>query len=103
MIRQAGAREVHFRVASPPTVGPCYYGIDTPTREELIASTHGVDEIRRFLNVDSLGYLSLEGMLHASAGDPGRFCHACFSNEYPTPIPADPAKLRLETELVSAR
>jgi amidophosphoribosyltransferase len=100
MIRQAGARAVHFRVASPPTIGPCYYGIDTPTREELIAATHDVDEIRRFLNVDSLGYLSLEGMVHASAGDPGRFCHACFSNQYPTPIPADPAKHRLEAELV---
>jgi len=99
MIRQAGARQVHFRVASPPTVGPCYYGIDTPTREELIAATHSVDEIRRFLDVDSLGYLSLEGMLHASAGDAGRFCHACFSNQYPTPVPTDPAKLRLEAEL----
>jgi amidophosphoribosyltransferase len=102
MIRQAGAREVHFRVASPPTIGPCYYGIDTPTREELIAATHSVDEIRRYLDVDSLGYLSREGMLHASAGDPGRFCHACFSNEYPTAIPADPAKLRLEAESARA-
>jgi amidophosphoribosyltransferase len=99
MIRQAGAREVHFRVASPPTVGPCYYGIDTPTREELIASNHDVEEIRRFLEVDSLGYISLQGMLHASAGDPERFCHACFSNQYPTPIPADAAKLRLEAGL----
>ena len=89
MIRQAGAREVHFRVASPPNIGPCYYGIDTPTREELIASSHSVDDIRRYLGVESLGYLSLEGMLQASAGDAGRFCHACFSNEYPTDIPAD--------------
>ncbi len=89
MIRQAGAREVHFRVASPPNIGPCYYGIDTPTREELIASTHSVADIRRYLGVESLGYLSLEGMLQASAGDAGRFCHACFSNEYPTDIPAD--------------
>ncbi len=89
MIRQAGAREVHFRVASPPTVGPCYYGIDTPTREELIAADHTVEEIRAYLGVRSLGYLSLEGMLRASAVDPGRFCHACFSNQYPTDIPAD--------------
>jgi amidophosphoribosyltransferase len=96
MIRQAGAREVHFRVASPPTVGPCYYGIDTPTLEELIAATHPLEEIRRHLDVDSLGYLSLEGMLHASAGDPGRFCDACFSSSYPTAIPADPAKLRFD-------
>ncbi len=98
MIRQAGAREVHFRVASPPNIGPCYYGIDTPTREELIAATHSVEEIRRYLNVDSLGYLSLEGMLHASVGDPDRFCHACFSNQYPTPLPVDTAKLRFDEE-----
>jgi len=98
MVRQAGAREVHFRVASPPTVGPCYYGIDTPTREELIAATHPVEEIRRYLDVDSLGYLSLEGMLHASAGDPGRFCDACFSNSYPTALPVDAAKLRFDAE-----
>jgi len=103
MVRQAGAREVHFRVASPPTIGPCYYGIDTPTREELIAATHSIEEIRRYLNVDSLGYLSLDGMVHASAGDPDRFCHACFSNQYPTPIPVDPAKLRLEAEPARAR
>ena len=89
MIRDAGAREVHFRVASPPITGPCYYGIDTPTREELIGANQSVEEIRRFLDVDSLGYLSLEGMLGASAGDGGRFCHACWSGQYPTEIPAD--------------
>ncbi|MBI1723500.1 MAG: amidophosphoribosyltransferase [Gemmatimonadetes bacterium] len=100
MIRQAGAREVHFRVASPPTVGPCYYGIDTPTREELIAANHTVEEIRRYLAVDSLGYLSREGMLHASAGDPDRFCHACFSNQYPTDIPADATTSGYVAELV---
>lgn len=96
MVRQAGASEVHFRVASPPTIGPCYYGIDTPTREELIGGTHSVEEIRALIGADSLGYLSLEGMLNASAGDPQRFCHACFSNQYPTPIPAETAKTRLE-------
>lgn len=88
MIREAGAREVHFRVASPPITGPCYYGIDTPTREELIGARHGVDEIRTFLDVDSLGYLSLDGMLAASAGQSDRFCHACWSGDYPTEIPA---------------
>jgi amidophosphoribosyltransferase len=100
MLRQAGAREVHFRVASPPIVGPCYYGIDTPTRDELIAASHSVEEIAAYLGVDSLGYLSLDGMVRASAGDPGRFCHACFSNRYPTPIPAEAAKSRLETDAV---
>ena len=82
MIRGAGAREVHFRLASPPIIGPCHYGIDTPTREELIASTHSSDEIRDFLGVDSLGYLSLDGMLQA-AGPRNEFCHACFSGRYP--------------------
>ena len=100
MVRQAGAREVHFRVASPPIVGPCYYGIDTPTRDELIAASHSVEEIAAYLGVDSLGYLSLEGMLTASAGDSNRFCHACFSNRYPTPVPVEASKTRLETDVV---
>jgi amidophosphoribosyltransferase len=103
MIRQAGAREVHFRVASPPILGPCYYGIDTPTREELIAATHSVEEIAAYLGVESLGYLSLEGMVESSAGDPSRFCHACFSNHYPTPVPSDSAKLRFESEPARAQ
>ncbi len=85
MIRGAGAREVHLRLASHPITGPCYYGIDTPNREELIAATHSVDEIRDFLGVDSLGYLSLEGM-HRAAGSTNSFCDACFSGRYPTPV-----------------
>jgi amidophosphoribosyltransferase len=103
MIRQAGATEVHFRVASPPIVGPCYYGIDTPNREELIAATHSVAEIAAYLGVDSLGYLSLEGMVESSAGDPTRFCHACFSTQYPTPVPSDSAKLRFESAAARAQ
>jgi amidophosphoribosyltransferase len=96
MIRGAGAREVHLRLASPPITGPCLYGIDTPTREELIAATHSHEEIRRYLSVDSLGYLSLEGMLRAAGQVPGarpRFCHACFSGDYPTPVPAELVQL----------
>ena len=91
LIRHAGAAEVHFRVASPPITGPCYYGIDTPTKSELIASSHDVEQIREHLGVDTLGYLSLDGMLRAAAGagDPGEFCHACFSGDYPTEIPED--------------
>ena len=91
LIRHAGAAEVHFRVASPPITGPCYYGIDTPTKSELIASSHDVEQIREHLCVDTLGYLSLDGMLRAAAGagDPGEFCHACFSGDYPTVIPED--------------
>lgn len=88
MVRGAGAREVHLRLASPPITGPCHYGIDTPTREELIAATHSVEEIRAYLGVDSLGYLSLDGMLKA-AGGAGRFCHACFSGKYPVPVADD--------------
>ena len=69
MIRAAGAREVHLRLGSPPITGPCHYGIDTPTREELIAATHSIEEIREFLGVDSLGYLSLDGMLQRRGPD----------------------------------
>ncbi|MGH7612921.1 MAG: amidophosphoribosyltransferase [Gemmatimonadales bacterium] len=100
MIRGAGAREVHFRVASPPITGPCYYGIDTPTKAELIASTHPVEDIRRHLGVETLGYLSLDGMLRAAGGDPAEFCHACFSGQYPTPIPDDHAQARHAAPLV---
>ena len=88
MIRQAGAKAVHFRLASPPITGPCVYGIDTPTRDELIAANMTVDEIRAQLGVDTLGYLSLEGTLQAAGGNPDTFCHACFSGRYPTALPA---------------
>jgi len=94
MVRNAGAREVHMRVSSPPITGPCYYGIDTPSREDLIAANMSVDEIARHIGVDSLGYLSLDGMLESVPGGPDGFCHACFSGDYPTPPPTDPNKLR---------
>jgi len=94
LVRAAGAREVHMRIASPPVTGPCYYGIDTPSREELIAANLSVDDIARHIDVDSLGYLSLDGMLAAVPGGPDGFCHACFSGDYPTPPPTDPDKLR---------
>jgi amidophosphoribosyltransferase len=94
MVRAAGAREVHMRVSSPPITGPCYYGIDTPNREELIAANMTIPEIAKAIGVDSLGYLSLEGMLASVPDGPDGFCHACFSGEYPTAPPADPQKLR---------
>ena len=94
LVRGAGAREVHMRVSSAPVTGPCYYGIDTPSREELIASNNTLEEIRASLGVDSLGYLSLDGMLASVPGGPHGFCHACFSGDYPTPPPTDPDKLR---------
>ncbi len=101
MIRGAGAREVHLRLASPPITGPCHYGIDTPTREELIASTHSLEEIRDYLGVDTLGYLSLDGMVAAAGGGP--FCHACFSGQYPTIVPGEPIQLRHDSPLTASR
>jgi amidophosphoribosyltransferase len=85
MMRDAGAREVHLRISAPPTTGPCYYGIDTPTREELIAAKHTPEEIRAILGADSLGYLSLEGLRGLSSGLKHGICDACFSDEYPIP------------------
>jgi amidophosphoribosyltransferase len=86
LLREAGAREVHFRLASPPVRNPCYYGIDMPTREELIASTMSEAGIASRLGVDSLGYLSMEGMLNAVGGSEDNFCHACFSGSYAAPL-----------------
>jgi amidophosphoribosyltransferase len=91
IIRAAGARQVHLRISSPPTTNPCRYGIDTPTRDELIAASHTPDEIARYITCDSLGYLSRDGMLHAAGANgqgkpPYQFCDACFSGEYPIPL-----------------
>ena len=87
MVREAGARQVHMRISSPPTTGPCYYGIDTPHKSELIASTHDVEEIRRSIGADSLAYLSHEGLLAAVADPEGqRHCTACFSGRYPVAV-----------------
>jgi len=94
LVRQAGAREVHMRISSPPVTGPCYYGIDTPSREELIGANMTIPQIADHIGVDSLGYLSREGMLKSVPGGPHGFCHACFSGDYPTPPPTDPDKLR---------
>jgi amidophosphoribosyltransferase len=85
LLREAGAREIHLRLASPPVRFPCFYGIDMPTREELIASHRSLEEIRAFLEVDSLGYLSEEGMLEA-VSEAGPFCTACFTGEYGAPL-----------------
>jgi amidophosphoribosyltransferase len=88
MVRDAGAAAVHVRISCPPTAWPCHYGIDMPTRQELVAANHSVEEIRRFLGADSLGYLSLEG-LKAAVGGPGdSYCTACWTGEYPVAIAA---------------
>jgi amidophosphoribosyltransferase len=83
MIREAGAREVHMRISSPPTRHSCFFGIDTPTESQLIAATHAVEEINRFLTTDSLGYLSIEGMRRAVKDSSFVYCDACFSGNYP--------------------
>lgn len=83
MLRDAGAREVHMRISSPATIGPCYYGIDTPTRSELIASSSSVEDIRHFIEADSLAYLSRDGMYTHFDGKSGGFCDACFTGNYP--------------------
>jgi amidophosphoribosyltransferase len=95
MLRHAGAREVHFRVGSPPVTHPCFYGIDTPSRRELIGAVKTVEEIREYLGVDSLGYLSLEGLL-ACERDGSRFCRACFTGRYPVAVDPTAGKLALE-------
>jgi amidophosphoribosyltransferase len=89
MVKAAGAREVHMRISCPPTVSPCFYGIDTPRRSELIAATHGVDEIQRYLEADSLAYLSLEGLLAAVGPRRQDYCTSCYTGRYPVAFPRD--------------
>ena len=89
MVRNAGAKEVHMLVSSPPSVSPCYYGIDTPTKQELIASSHSIEEIRKYITADSIGYLSLEGLYKAVSRAGGSFCDACFTSAYPLDFPEE--------------
>ncbi|MEW5923949.1 MAG: amidophosphoribosyltransferase [Candidatus Zixiibacteriota bacterium] len=96
LIRSAGAREIHLRISSPPIVSPCFFGIDMPTREELIASSKSIKEIEKFLEVDSLGYLSIPGMLGMPSLPDNSFCVSCFSGKYPLKIERNQDKLRLE-------
>jgi amidophosphoribosyltransferase len=86
LVRAAGAKEIHLRIAAPPTTGPCYYGVDTPTKKELIAANQSVEEIRKFVGADTLGYLTVEGLLKAVRADSKTFCAACFDGKYPTAI-----------------
>jgi amidophosphoribosyltransferase len=94
-IRQAGAKEIHMRISCPPIVSPCFYGIDFPSEEELIAHDKTVKEIAKFIEVDSLAYLSLEGML-AAMKEKNAFCHACFTGRYPVSVPSNKSKYLLE-------
>jgi amidophosphoribosyltransferase len=83
MVRSAGAKEVHLRISCPPTTSPCFYGVDTPRKKDLIAANNTIDEIRSFIEADSLAYLSLDGLLEACGGKP-MFCTACYTGNYPT-------------------
>ena len=95
-LRQAGVKEIHMRVSCPPLISPCFYGIDFPTKKELIAANHTIDEIKNFIGVDSLEYLSLDGMLNSMMLPKNEFCTACFTGNYPTSICKPPSKKALE-------
>lgn len=95
-LREAGAKEVHMRVSCPPQRFPCLYGIDFPTKEELIASRYSIEEIRKFIGLDSLAYLSLEAMVGAMPQAKENFCLACFNGDYPVPTAAPTGKFALE-------
>jgi len=99
MLREAGATEVHMLVTCPPLQWPCFYGIDMPTRQELIAADLTVEQIRAYVGADSLGYLSQEGMVQAAGGDASSFCTACFDGEYPIAVPEGAGKFVLEDQL----
>src|SRR5713226_4170676 len=101
MVRAAGASEVHMRISCPPTISPCFYGVDTPQRSELIGATHSIEEIRRYIGADSLGYLSLEGMLSAVGDARQSYCTSCYTGDYPVAFPQNEAAyLQLALKLV---
>lgn len=89
MLKAAGTKEIHFRISSPPTINSCYYGVDTPSTDELIAATHSIEEIRKYIDADSLAYLSLEGMYRAVGAPRENHCDACFSSLYKVGLPSD--------------
>ena len=96
MMRESGAAEVHLRISSPPTAWPCYYGIDTPRRKELIAARQSLEEIQRFVEADSLAFLSLEGLLESLSNPAEGYCTACWNGSYPVPIrPGDTRQTEL--------
>jgi amidophosphoribosyltransferase len=100
VLREAGANEVHLRISCPPTRNPCYFGIDFPSRAELVAADNELEEIRAFIGADSLGYLSLEGLKDA-VDRPADFCTGCFTGSYPAPVAEDFDKHALETHAAS--
>jgi amidophosphoribosyltransferase len=96
MVRNAGAREVHLRISCPPTISPCFYGVDTPCESELIAANQSIEEIRQFVEADSLAYLSLDSLRKAVSDTKDEYCYACYTGDYPTEL------VQIE-ELVAAR
>jgi amidophosphoribosyltransferase len=96
MLYNAGAKEIHLRISSPPSKNPCFYGIDTPQQKELIAANIELEDIRKYLKVDSLAYLSLDGLKKALSLVKDNFCFACFNGKYPIDIPCDLKKYCLE-------
>ena len=103
MIKAAGAREVHVRISCPPTISPCFYGVDTPRRSELIAATHTLEEIRKYLEADSLRYLSLEGLLAGVNSHRSEYCTSCYTGHYPVPFPKEQAsQLVLPLRVISS-
>ena len=89
MLRKAGAKEVHVRVGSPPIIAPCYYGVDMKSRDQFIATKHSVEEIREIIGADSLGYISIEGLVEAIGFSANDLCLACVNGKYPTQIPGE--------------
>jgi amidophosphoribosyltransferase len=89
MVRNAGAREVHVRISCPPTISPCYYGVDTPSLSELIAANQDIEQIRDYVEADSLAYLSLDSLREAIRDSERHFCYACYTGHYPTLIQID--------------
>jgi amidophosphoribosyltransferase len=107
MVRSAGAKEVHMRISCPPTISPCFYGVDTPRRSELIAATHTLEEIRKYVDADSVAYLSLDGLTGAVKGGSSSYCTSCYTGVYPVAFPRDEAKylqlaLKLNAEPTAA-
>jgi amidophosphoribosyltransferase len=105
MVKAAGAKEVHMRISCPPTISPCFYGIDTPKRSELIGATHTLAEIRKYIDADSVGYLSLEGLLSSVGSKRASYCTSCYTGQYPVAFPRDEAAylqlaLKLDTNAV---
>lgn len=96
MLKDAGATEVHMRISSPPIKYPCYFGIDTPSRTQLVASNHSIEEIRQKVSADSLGFLSIEGLLQTPINAKCEFCTACFSGDYPMEVPVEEDKMKFE-------